>query len=846
MGTRIELPDAEEPTPAPTNPPGSAAIAYRIGTHDVFRRRMLARLRGVAVVAPDDQASRPLAALTTQAADDPAVALIDAWAAAADVLTFYQERIANEGFLRTATERRSVLELARTVGYELHPGLAADTHLAFVVEDAPGAPPAALVPRGTKVQSIPGEGQLPQTFETMDALDARVAWNALSLAVPTRPATNPPTPVAQRLTGDTTELWVDGTDTRLKPGDTLLIRLVQDPGERLHLVSVNAVVIDSAIGRTRVTWDGRALKDQPAVTRPANQKFSLTDPVLVLRQQAGLFGNAALELPERSADVVGSSIDLDSTYLGLVTGGWVVVVASGVRRVFRVMQTSLVGRADFKLSGRVTRLELDTPIVMPQANDLRLTSVFLQSEPLRLSATVPLPPQIDEPAAAEPTTSAGATSLVVDRAVTGLQPGRPLAITGLLAPDDSGDGTELVTLTGTSDREGRTTLHIRPGLQRSYRTRSVRIAANVVRATHGETVADEVLGSGDAQVENQQFILKRGPLTHVSAPTITGSESALEVRVNGVRWREVVSLFQVDSRSRSYIVRRDHAGRSHVVFGDGTAGARLPTGQENIIATYRSGNGIDGNAATDAISLLQTRPLGIRSVTNPRPASGGTAPESTDAARHRAPRTVNTLGRIVSLTDVEALALSLVGLGKAQAALVWNGEARALHLTVASVAGGSLERSSDLYRTMLASFRALGHGRQRVHVDSYTPRFFAVEARLWIAPGLQPARVLDDVTQALRQTFSFERRAFGQGVAASEVIAVIHRVSGVVAVDLDSFRDSQEPHTGTVQPFIPAETAHVVYSLTGAHIEAAELLLIDESGLRLSAAAVSHLDEARA
>ncbi len=36
-------------------------------------------------------------------------------AALADVLTFYQERIANEGYLRTATERRSILELAREI-----------------------------------------------------------------------------------------------------------------------------------------------------------------------------------------------------------------------------------------------------------------------------------------------------------------------------------------------------------------------------------------------------------------------------------------------------------------------------------------------------------------------------------------------------------------------------------------------------------------------------------------------------------------------------------------------------------------------------------------------------------
>ena len=51
--------------------------------------------------------------------------VLDAWAVVGDVLTFYQERIANEGFLRTATERLSVLTLARAIGYELKPGVSA-------------------------------------------------------------------------------------------------------------------------------------------------------------------------------------------------------------------------------------------------------------------------------------------------------------------------------------------------------------------------------------------------------------------------------------------------------------------------------------------------------------------------------------------------------------------------------------------------------------------------------------------------------------------------------------------------------------------------------------------------
>src|SRR5215210_6914595 len=161
--------DAALPRPELYNRPGLPALAYRITIHPTALRRMLNAL----------PTQMPLKALSTRDGDDPAIALLDAWATVTDVLTFYQERIANEGFLRTATERGSVLELARAIGYELNPGVAASTFLAFTVEDAPGAPGVATVPLGTKVQSVPDQGALPQTFETSTQITARAEWNAL-------------------------------------------------------------------------------------------------------------------------------------------------------------------------------------------------------------------------------------------------------------------------------------------------------------------------------------------------------------------------------------------------------------------------------------------------------------------------------------------------------------------------------------------------------------------------------------------------------------------------------------------------------------------------------------------
>ena len=109
----------EVATPATIfNRPGLGSLAWRVGTHASFLESMKARLGSTVL----DDGQRPLDALTTRDGSDFSLALLDGWATVADLLSFYQERIANEGYLRTATERRSVLEMARLVGYALRRG----------------------------------------------------------------------------------------------------------------------------------------------------------------------------------------------------------------------------------------------------------------------------------------------------------------------------------------------------------------------------------------------------------------------------------------------------------------------------------------------------------------------------------------------------------------------------------------------------------------------------------------------------------------------------------------------------------------------------------------------------
>jgi predicted phage baseplate assembly protein len=381
----------------------------------------------------------------------------------------------------------------------------------------------------------------------------------------------------------------------------------------------------------------------------------------------------------------------------------------------------------------------------------------------------------------------------------------------------------------SSDRD-RTTIELRDPLQNSYDRTTVAINANVARATHGETVGDEVLGSGDGARANQHFALKKPPLTYVSTPTAGGAKSTLDVRVNGVQWQEASSLFELNDRSESYVARSDGAGNTTVIFGDGKKGARLPTGQENVTSTYRSGIGLAGMVGADKLTLLPTRPLGIREVTNPLPATGAAEPEAPKDASVNAPLTVLTLDRIVSLKDFENFARAFAGIGKARAVAFWSGERRLVHVTVAAASGDEVIPTSDLYQSLVRGIEAACDPGQRAEVASYERRTFNLSASILVDARYIVEDVKARVRSELLQAFGFRDREFGQPVTAAEVLKVMHAVEGVEAVDLDHLRlDVSRPdidESGQPPAILPARVASKVGERT-------ELLLLEPEGINL-------------
>jgi ligand-binding sensor domain-containing protein len=372
-------------------------------------------------------------------------------------------------------------------------------------------------------------------------------------------------------------------------------------------------------------------------------------------------------------------------------------------------------------------------------------------------------------------------------------------------------------------------LTLQAPLTYSYDPATVEIAANVVPATHGET-AMEVLGSGDGNASNQRFALRKPPLTYVAAVNARGSDSTLELRVDGVLWEEVAALYSLKPQAQNYILRIEDDGTTTVTFGDGTRGARPPSGQENITARYRSGIGTDGNVAARRLSILKTRPQGIAEVTNALAATGAANRESLEEARTNAPPTARTLGRIVSLQDFQDFAQGFVGIGKAQAVALWDGSAPVVHITIAGAEGAAVPETSQLYQSLVAAIDQARDPLQQVQVALYQRLFFNLEARVLLDARYQVDAVEPQLTQALLDTFAFPRRGFGQAVTSAEVITALQQVKGIIAVDLDALYGVGRSRA--LNDVLTAQTAF--YEPDTEIIQPAELFLLSPVGIQLT------------
>jgi predicted phage baseplate assembly protein len=325
------------------------------------------------------------------------------------------------------------------------------------------------------------------------------------------------------------------------------------------------------------------------------------------------------------------------------------------------------------------------------------------------------------------------------------------------------------------------------GLRYRYRRESVAIRANVVKATHGET-REEILGSGDASIPMQQFPLRNSPLTWVSAPTPSGVATTLKARVNGVLWDEIESLAGAEPTSRQFTSKTSDDAKTTLTFGNGREGSRVPSGANNVTATYRVGLGPEGNVRPEQITLIVTRPLGVKEVINPIAASGGAGPETRDQARANVPVALQALDRLVSLRDYADFARTFAGVAKASAQRLPGGRRPLVHLTIAGDGDMHIDETSDLYRNLLEALQLYGDPFLPVRIAMRDRITVMLAARVKLDPHYLWETTEPAIRALLRERFGFEQRSLGQTLFPSEVIAAIQSITGVVGVDLDDLR----------------------------------------------------------
>lgn len=922
------------------NRPGLSALAYRVGSHGQFKAAMKNALSG----------SKALEGLTVREDDDFSIALLDAWAVTADVLAFYQERIANEGYLRTADERLSLLHLARLIGYELSPGVAADAYLAFTLEDAPGVlgqalttattqqrtptpPPPVTIDIGAKAQSIPGPGEQAQIFETIEKIDARAMCNSI------KPRMTQP----QELLIAMGSIILDGTATDLKKGDTVLI--IEDSVSQITKKILN-VTLDNKAKTTRIDFEVPGLSppsfdDKPSLppdgkisdfkekveldknvvkqiigktwkaedlsalvkfqnwsaeelAASINELTAARKPeaggVFAFRQLAFVFGyNAAKQVDytkgvprlasqwqEWALDEKAGKLFLDNAYDEIMPNSYVVIQKTDETiesaSVYQITDADVRARSAYGISSKTTLLTLSpkkqwwdsggkksnvsgnfnvkldehvnpvsynpmdvaqniADLMTRKADKRKVEIIRSKSDELSVIRDITIYAQSEQLDLAEVSIEniVQGDTITLDSIYLDLKSGQRVIITGERDDLKGVYASEIRTLKKVIIEDGFGVITFDKSLTNSYVRNTVTINANIARATHGETVT-EILGSGDAGQAFQQFTLRQPPLTYISASTPKGVQTTLEIRVNDLLWKEVPSFYGHGPNERIYITRLDNDSKTHIRFGDGKTGSRLPSGQENVTATYRKGIGLGGLLKADQLSILMTRPFGVKEVTNPIGSSGAADPEILDQARQNTPLTILTLDRVVSLKDFENFTQAFAGIEKARADWVWDGGTRLVYLTVAGANGKRVDEESTLYQNLRDAIESSCNGRQPFRIKTHASLSFHLKAKIQIGSQYIKEKVMTQVKTTLNHIYSFKQRRLAQPVTKSEVMAVIQEVKGIVAVDLDELFLTGEAKI--LNSFLPAGRGR--WDRQQNHPVPSELLTLSPDGITLA------------
>lgn len=819
-GCPCEYPQDPQPI---GNLPGLDTVSYRADDFTGFRRALLRALPGE--TALDTWAP---------ASGDLGLQVLEWWAYLADILTLYDERIANESYLRTATQADSLANLVALLGFQPAPGVAATGQVAALRgKSRPHEP--LVVPAGMPIGSTASAGVPAQVFEVTAAAEFG-APSDISIVLP------PDDTLPLTAAGQPASVLLAGRVRSVKAGERLLLipREWAGGNDQWAWVTVasSAPEIDpnTKAANTRVTFTAASTWGPTA--SEVSTRLHLHAQILHETGRPSTGASTGASTVVATGDPKASMGDVERTVDELrgktmwVLGGTPhqaeqADLVSNFRLLRPSAKTSLWDQGSdgawddsaadglaVHLAATVRTIEVGELVLFDggSSNGVALASVGSVSDDLR---TVPFPAGTGgtgaHPAIVVPHTVLGldtqdtgdllgddasrtvvrygfrdvgtlvgtpATQLASLPVTVGVPHGFTVTTGGTQAFCEDANGAG-VLVEATSAGDGFVTLAAVPPAGNALDSPlqvPLRLLVDLIAVSRGKTVPTEVLGNGDASALNQTFTLKKSPLTYLADGA--GYRSTLRVYVNGIQWIEVGSLYDQPPTARVFVVERAADHSALVRFGDGVNGARLPSGTGNVVATYRYGSGAASPPAGRLTTML-ARPANLASIHNPVAVSGGADPQSPDDVRRDAPASVFTFGRAISAVDYEVVAGQAPGVTRASAR--WSFDPTRQRSTVTLYVG-------DDDAAVASAARALAGAddpNRPIAVVAATAAPLSLTATVVAANDRRPDDVLAAATAALTDRdngpFSPRRRGVGRRLYRSEIDAAL-MVSGAVAV----------------------------------------------------------------
>jgi predicted phage baseplate assembly protein len=751
--------DAPVPTLA-LGPAGAAAsesdISYLGRDYEGLRQLMLDRL-GVT-----------LPAWTERHAADLLVTLVELLAYVGDDLSYYQDAVATEAYLRTARRRISVRRHARLVDYRLHEGCQARGWVCVRVS-------AALeLPLGDVRFAAAGSlGTLPTPILGAHAAHGLTQYTPLSgspnATAALRPAHNE-IPLwtwgertAELVAGATTALLVDGLPggrrpLRLVPGEVLILEQIHDPaatgapGDPSHRQAVRLLEVEQ-------TEDG--LYEQPLLA----VRWAAEDAL-------------AFALPAVSDGVACA-----------VARGNVVLVGHGVRVAEDVsLDAPALARPglsfaapfpDPKLVGRHQARALRSLPARWIERSARWRRAAIEGVPLTPGALADLVASIGEDAV------------------------RGLGLDADIADDEERAAVQALALAELLAQADRL-------LRR--RLRRLEVLARLADGSGAlpAPLVDELVDDWGAALAGALDPGRPGAWGPARAALAPDGDllPVLELTAGAQAWAPAPDLIGLAAGQRAVMAEVDDAGVAHLRLA-------TPPGEGTLRAAYSVGLGTAGNAGPEAIDAVLWTGAGppgslaaIAAVRNPLPAIGGLDPESIDAARLAIGGAyLEDQPRALAPADYVARAEAVPDVRAAGARMRFTGALAVVEVAVQPERDGDPRPSLlELVARSLGIARRAGHAVE-VRAPEYRP--LAVELKVVLAARTSRAEATTALARLLGSGwmpdgrpafFSPANVSFGQPVYASALLATVHALAGVQAAALTRLDFLDEP----ASPIVPA------------------------------------------